>query len=204
MRWGNLSLWTFVFCFGSPIPIDCFSMSLKLLRSVPVTLVIHRVSTAISVNVTCSLLLRSNRLSLIIVKVKVKLLSRVRLFATPRTVAYQAPLSMGFSRQQYQSGLLFPSPGDLPDPGIEPRSPSLQTGALPSEPPGKSLLIIMTNILYCDLHFAPYFDYIVFQSPNNPALKMTPSFLFEGEKSSSVGVLEALSQQAKHRFFFNF
>ena len=58
-------------------------------------------------------------------KVKVKSLSRVRLFATPWTVAYQAPLSMGFSRQERWSGLPFPSPGDLPDPGIEPRSPAL-------------------------------------------------------------------------------
>ena len=56
---------------------------------------------------------------------KVKLLSRVRLFATPSTVAYQVPPSMGFSRQEYWSGLPFPSPGDLPDPGIEFRSPSL-------------------------------------------------------------------------------
>ena len=53
----------------------------------------------------------------------VKSLSRVRLFATPWTVAYHTPLSMGFSRQW--SGLLFPSPEDLPDPGIEPRSPAL-------------------------------------------------------------------------------
>ena len=66
-----------------------------------------------------------------------KLLSRVRLFVTPWTVANQAPLSMGFSRQEYWSGLPFPSPGDLPDPGIEPKSPALQTDALPSEPPGK-------------------------------------------------------------------
>ena len=64
-------------------------------------------------------------------------LSRVGLCATPWTVAYQAPLSMGFSRQEYWSGLPFPSPGDLPDPGIEPGSPALQTDALPSEPPGK-------------------------------------------------------------------
>ena len=68
-------------------------------------------------------------------KVKVKSLSRVRLFATPWTVAYQAPLSMGFSRQQYWSGVPFPSAMDLPDPGIEPGSPALYTGALPSEPP---------------------------------------------------------------------
>ena len=66
-----------------------------------------------------------------------KLLSRVRLFVTPWTVAYQAPLSMGFSRQEYWSGLPFPSPGDLPDPGIEPGSPALKADASTSEPPGK-------------------------------------------------------------------
>ena len=70
-------------------------------------------------------------------KVQVKSLSRVRLFATPWSVAHQAPPSMGFSRQEYWSGLPFPSPGDLPDPGIEPRSPTLQADALTSEPPGK-------------------------------------------------------------------
>ena len=69
-------------------------------------------------------------------KVKVKSLSRVWLFATPWTVAYQAPPSMGFSRQEYWSGLPFPSPGDLPNPGIEPRYPVLQADALTSEPPG--------------------------------------------------------------------
>ena len=68
---------------------------------------------------------------------KVKSLSRVRLFATSWTVAYQAPPSVGFSRQEYWSGLPFPSPGDLPNPGIEPGSPALQADALPSEPPGK-------------------------------------------------------------------
>ena len=55
----------------------------------------------------------------------------------PWTVAYQAPPSMGFSRQECWSGLPFPSPGDLPEPGLEPRSPALQADALPSEPPGK-------------------------------------------------------------------
>ena len=53
---------------------------------------------------------------------EVKSLSHVRLFATPWTVAHQAPWSMGFSRHEYWNGLPFPSPGDLPDPGIEPRS----------------------------------------------------------------------------------
>ena len=70
-------------------------------------------------------------------KVKVKLLSRVQLFATPWTIASQAPLSMGLSRQEYWSGLPFPSPGDLPNPGIEPGSPALQADTLSSEPPGK-------------------------------------------------------------------
>ena len=70
-------------------------------------------------------------------KVKVKSLSRVRLFAIPWTVAYQVPPSMGLSRQEYWSGLPFPSPGDLPNPGIEPRSPTSQADTLPSEPPGK-------------------------------------------------------------------
>ena len=56
---------------------------------------------------------------------------------SPWTVAHQVPLSMGFSRKEYWSGLPFPSPGDRPDPGIEPQSPTLQADALPSEPPGK-------------------------------------------------------------------
>ena len=71
--------------------------------------------------------------------VEVKSLSRVRLFKTPWTVAYQAPPSMGFSRQEYWSGLPFPSPGDLPDPGIKPRSPALEADALTSESPGKQV-----------------------------------------------------------------
>ena len=70
--------------------------------------------------------------------VKVKSLSHVRLFATPWTVTCRAPPSMGFSRQEYWSGLPFPSPGDLPNPGIEPRSSVLQADTLPSEPPGKT------------------------------------------------------------------
>ena len=69
--------------------------------------------------------------------VKVKSHNRVRLFATPWTVAHQDPPSMGFSRQEYWSGLPFPSPGDLPDPGIEPWSPAFQADALTSEPPGE-------------------------------------------------------------------
>ena len=66
-------------------------------------------------------------------------LSPVQLFATLWTVAYQAPLSMGFSREEYWSGLPFPSPGDLPNPGIEPGSPALEADALTSKPPGKPI-----------------------------------------------------------------
>ena len=64
-------------------------------------------------------------------------LSGVQLFATPGTVARQALLSMGFSRQEYWSGLLFPSPGDLPDPGTEPIYPALAGGFFTTAPPGK-------------------------------------------------------------------
>ena len=78
---------------------------------------------------------------------EVKSLSRVRLFATPWTVAYQAFLSMGFSRQEYQSGLPFPSPGDLPDPGIKPRSPALEAGTLISEPPGTQKASLQTKLV---------------------------------------------------------
>ena len=69
-------------------------------------------------------------------EVKVKSLSHVLLFSTPWTVAHQAPPSMEFSRQEYWSGLPFPPPGDLPNPGIEPGSPPLWADALLSEPPG--------------------------------------------------------------------
>ena len=69
-----------------------------------------------------------------------KLLSHVQLFVTPWTVAYQVPLSMEFSKQEYWSGLLFPSPGDLPNPGIEPGSLALQADTLPSEPPSREAL----------------------------------------------------------------
>ena len=55
----------------------------------------------------------------------------------PWTVAHKAPLSMGFPKKEYQSGLPFPSPGDIPDPGIEPASPALQADSLLSEPPGE-------------------------------------------------------------------
>ena len=72
-----------------------------------------------------------------LVSVPERFFSHVQLFATPQTIAHQAPLSMGFSRQEYCRGLLFPSPGDLPLPGIKPMSPALTGRFFTTEPPGK-------------------------------------------------------------------
>ena len=91
----------------------------------------------------------------------VKSLSRVLLFAARWTVAYHVPLLMGFSRQEYWSGLPFPSPGDLPDPGIEPRSPALQADALPSEPPGKSAYKELTFKVVFDIGLCPLATHIL-------------------------------------------
>ena len=93
-----------------------------------------------------------------------KSLSRVQLFATPWTVAYQAPLFMEFSRQEYWTGLPFPSPGDLPDPGIEPRSPALQANALPSEPQGSpnlyfSISLLLGTVLLCWIFLRPFLSF---------------------------------------------
>ena len=106
-----------------------------------------------------------------LLQVKVKSLSHIRLFATPQTVAHQAPPSVGFSRQEYWSGLPFSSPRDLPDPGIELRSPSLQADALTSEPPGKltfkmRVLAILTSYsVFLDLSLVyillNFFDFLL-------------------------------------------
>ena len=80
-------------------------------------------------------------------EVKVKLLNHVWLLMTPWTVAYQIHSSMGLSRQEYRTGLPFLSSGDLPNPGIKPRSPVLQVDSLPSEPPGKSYWNQIDHIL---------------------------------------------------------
>ena len=76
------------------------------------------------------------------------MLSRVLLFVTSWTVALQTPLSMEFSRQESWSGLLFPTPGDLPDPGIEPVSPALAGGFFTTAPLGKPISLRLTTILY--------------------------------------------------------
>ena len=70
-------------------------------------------------------------------------------FVTPWTVAHQAPLSKEFSRQEYWSGLPCPPSGDLPHPGIKPMSPALQVDSLPSETPGKPLLLLLLLLFNC-------------------------------------------------------
>ena len=88
-----------------------------------------------------------------------KSLSRVRLFATPWTVAYKVPPSMGFSRQEYWSGLPFPYPGSLPDPGIELRSPALQADSLLTELSGTPRVWGASQVWGCTLlgffHLSP-------------------------------------------------
>ena len=76
-------------------------------------------------------------------------LSLVQLFSTPRTIARQAPQSMGFPRQEYWRGLLFPPPGDLPDPVIEPTSPALTGRFFTTEPPGKPYVAVGVQALNC-------------------------------------------------------
>ena len=84
-------------------------------------------------------------------------------FVTSWTVAHQAPLSMGFSRQEYWSGLSFPSPGDLPNPGIKPWSPVLQVDSWPSEPLGKPKYVYSFNQIWKS--FGHYFLKHFFSSP---------------------------------------
>ena len=101
---------------------------------------------------------------------KVKSVSHVWFFATPWTVTHQSLPSLGFSRQEYLSGLSFPSPGDRPDPGIEPRSPALQADTLTSEPPGKPHII--RNFTVNRLNF------ILFKHRNIGVIPFSPSSYF--------------------------
>ena len=82
------------------------------------------------------------------------------------TVAHQAPPSMGFSGQEHWSGLPFPSPGDLPNPGIEPRSPALQADALTSEPPGKP------NVLLGGLYFPLFVNHFSIMKSSSLLIKL--------------------------------
>ena len=77
------------------------------------------------------------------------------------TVARQAPLSMGFPRQEYWSGLPFPSPGDLPDPGIESESPASADGFFATEPPGKPCIhVIISQLASCSAPAGPFPDFL--------------------------------------------
>ena len=107
-------------------------------------------------------------------KVKVKLLSQVQLFATPWTVAHQASQSMGFSRQEYWSGLPVPSPGDLPGPEIEPMSPTLQADTLTSELPGKPIFQLPNICLKNRTLLAEYSKMIIL------------SYLFDGKEENHI------------------
>ena len=93
---------------------------------------------------------------------EVKSMSRVWLFTTPWTVPYQTSLSTGFSRPEYWSGLPFPSPGDLPDPGTEPGSPTLEADALTSEPPNEATDKRLNSKIYKQLNI---------RKANNPIKK---------------------------------
>ena len=119
---------------------------------------------------------------------EVKLLSCVRLFAAPWTVAYQVPPSMGFSKLEYWSELQFPSPGDLPNPGIEARSPTLQADTLLSEPPGKPVhsMVLGKCIIKCIHHYSIIhssftvlkISFVLHIHPSSPKLQATTDFFF--------------------------
>ena len=110
-------------------------------------------------------------LKIVLVCVCAQSLSCVQLFVTSWTVACQALLSMGFSRQEYWSGLSYPPAGDLPNPAIEPRSPALQADSLPSQPPGEpkntgvgSLSLLQGNFLTQESNWGlPHCRWILYQ-----------------------------------------
>ena len=119
---------------------------------------------------------------------EVKLLSRVQLFVTPWTVAYQAPPSMGFSRQEYWSGLPFPSLGDLPDSGIEPKSPALEADASTSEPPG--LMVTAFKRAYATRCY--HSQGCCIQCPDPTAANHRPTPPPEAPGHSQVGLAQSL------------
>ena len=131
----------------------------------------------------------NNSMGLLTLLCEVKLLSHVWLLATPWTVAYQAPPSMGFSRQEYWSGLPFASPGDLPDPGIEPRSPTLQADTLTSEPPGKP-----EQDIWCPTKMTPHNLWTFHFLPPSILFLFSPQLHFIPYDTNSYSVMIALEQ----------
>ena len=141
--------------------------------------------------------------------VSVQSLGRVRLSATPATVARQAPLSMGFSRQESWSGLPFPPPGDLPDPGIEPGSPAChcrEIDSLPVEPPGKPIRHAASPRTRAWLLFARSVPLVPGSLPsvqNGPFEQdretCHPSRKSQGAQSDTLFRTEKLTKYATHR-----
>ena len=127
---------------------------------------------------------------------------------TPWTVAHQAPLSMGFSRQEYWSGLPFPSPVDLPNPGIEPRSPTLQADSLLPELPGNYLLTSVFFPIFLIYGCCPFLGlqdpiqvstlHLVILSPSRMARRSNKSILKETNPEYS---LEGLMLKLKLQYF---
>ena len=150
------------------------------------------------INCNCPILLR---LLIIVFFVVVQSLGHIWLFATPWTVARQASLSMGFSRQEYWSGLPFPSPGDLPNPGIEARSPALQADSLPPEPQGRSLnnqvhfwksRLVSTRTSPSTCHFASLMIRTISHRPDSGSAHVSPYFFFHS-RTTGVGYLGTCS-----------
>ena len=139
MLWPSLSC-SVVFVLKSILSVISEANSGFFWLLFPQSTFFHLFTFSLSVYIGSEFLVSSTQVGLAFLCIQpmpVKLLSCVWLFAIPWTVACQAPPSMEFSRQEYWSGSPFPSLGDLPDMGIEPRSPTLQADALPSELPGK-------------------------------------------------------------------
>ena len=122
--------------------------------------------------------------------------------ATPLIVACWPPLSMEFSRPEYWSGLPFPSPEDLPNPGTEPRSPALQADSLPSEPPGKSMLSYRDFIVLC---FMAHFELLYFeQSVFVKGIKSVSRFIFMPINGKFQLFLNRLLKGFPLNIFFSF
>ena len=125
--------------------------------------------------------------------------------ATPRTVTQEAPVSMEFSRQEYWCGLPFPSPGDLPNPGIKPQSPALQADSLPSEPPGKPILELLAHYKYSSIvtdvscYFSPIWFLCIWawKQPQCMGSRITHTAMYAGLHEPMAGLLISVCIQKK-------
>ena len=121
---------------------------------------------------------------------------------TPWTVACQALLSMGFSGQGYLNGLPFPSPGDLPDPGMEPRSPALKVDSLPSEPLGKLTLDTKKNQIFQSLNSSmPGLTFFPFLSSSTSLVVEAPVEKCSSHRASQAVTSMPLSWQEEGQLY---